>query len=149
MTPQTSNTLRKLRVSAFQEYLVRGVADRVFLTNIQWRRKDDVVFCLLSNFWGMKLIRRPSRNKLSKDNSYVTSTVFQATQPPENTPNMASAADDSELPSLSSPVPPCGNDSQRYRDGLPKLFASQNRPVAAATAGKHGHDASTTRRAFT
>jgi hypothetical protein len=68
---------------------------------------------------------------------------------PETTPNMASAADDSELPSLSSPVPPCGNDSQRYRDGLPQLFSGQNRPVAAAATGKHRHDASTTRRAIT
>jgi hypothetical protein len=39
---------------------------------------------------------------------------------------MASAADDSELPSLSSPVRPCGNNSQRYRDGLPQLFSNPN-----------------------
>ncbi len=30
---------------------------------------------------------------------------------------MASAADDIDLSSLSSPVLACGNDSQRYRDG--------------------------------
>ena len=52
-------------------------------------------------------------------------------------------------PSLSSPVPPSGNDRQRYRDGSPQLFSGQNRPVAAAATGKHRHDASTTRRAFT
>lgn len=34
---------------------------------------------------------------------------------------MAFAADDSGTPSLSAPVPPCGNDGQRYRDGLPHL----------------------------
>ena len=30
---------------------------------------------------------------------------------------MASAADDIDLPSLSSPVLACGNNGQRYRDG--------------------------------
>ncbi len=147
MTPQTRNTCRKLRVSAFQEYSGWGVVDKVFLMKYSTAQKGWG--CVLSNFWGTKLIRGPSRNKPYKDNSYVTSTVFQATQPQENTPNMASAANDSKLPSLSSPIPPCGNDSQRYKDGLPKLFSGQNRPVAAATAGKHGHHASTTRRAFT
>jgi len=82
-------------------------------------------------------------------NSYVGATINHPQTPPENTPNMASAADDSKLPSLSSPVPPCGNDSQRYRDGLPQLFSGQNRPVAAAATGKHRHDASMTRRAIT
>jgi hypothetical protein len=62
---------------------------------------------------------------------------------------MASAANNSNLPSLSSPVPPYGNDGQRYRDGLPQLFAGQNWPLAAAATGKHRHDASMTRRAFT
>ena len=64
-------------------------------------------------------------------------------------PTKVSAADDSELPSLSSPVPPCGNDSQRYRDGLPQLVSGRNRPVAAAATGKHRHDESTTRHAIT
>ena len=69
--------------------------------------------------------------------------------PPENTPNMASAADDNELPSLSSPVPPSGNDSQRYRDGSRELFSGRNWSVAAATTGEHRHDALMTRCAFT
>jgi hypothetical protein len=62
---------------------------------------------------------------------------------------MASAANDSNLLSLSYQVPPCGNDGQRYRDGLPQLFASQNWLLAAAATGKHRHDASTMHRAFT
>jgi hypothetical protein len=62
---------------------------------------------------------------------------------------MASAADNSNLPSLSFLVLPCGNDDQRYRDGLPQLFAGQNRPLAAVATGKHRHDASMMRRAFT
>jgi hypothetical protein len=87
--------------------------------------------------------------KRSIRNSYVGATINHPQTPSENTPNMASAANDSKLPSLSSPVPPWGNDSQRYRDGLPQLFYGQNRPVAAAATGKHRHDASTTRRAIT
>jgi hypothetical protein len=63
-------------------------------------------------------------NKGSKNNFYVGSTINHHRIPPENTLNMASAADDSKLPSLSSPVPPSGNDSQRYRDGSPQLFSS-------------------------
>ena len=47
---------------------------------------------------------------------------------------MASAANDSELSALSSPVPPCGNDSQRYRDGLPQLFYGRNRLVGTGIA---------------
>ena len=82
-------------------------------------------------------------------NSYVGATINHPQTPPENTPNMASASDDSDLPSLSSPVPPCGNDGQRYSDGLPPLFAGRNRPLAAAATGKHRHDVSTMRRAFT
>jgi hypothetical protein len=62
---------------------------------------------------------------------------------------MASAANNSNLPLLSSPVPPCGNNGQRYRDGLPQLFAGQNWPLAAAATGKHRHNALTMRRAFT
>jgi hypothetical protein len=69
--------------------------------------------------------------------------------PSKNTPNMASAANNSNLSSLSSPVPPCGKDGQRYREGLPQLFAGRNQPLAAAATGKHRHDASTTGRAFT
>ena len=38
---------------------------------------------------------------------------------------MAFAANDSDLPSLSSPVPPCGNDNQRYRDGSPQLLLAK------------------------
>ena len=87
--------------------------------------------------------------KGSITNSYVGATINYLQTPSENTPNMASAADDSELPSLSSPVPPCGNDSQMYRDGFPQLFYGLNWPVAAAATGKHRHDASTTRRAIT
>jgi len=49
---------------------------------------------------------------------------------------MASAANDSNLLSLTSPVPPCGNDGQRYKDGLLQLFAGQNRPLVAAATGK-------------
>jgi hypothetical protein len=33
--------------------------------------------------------------------------------------------------------------------GYHSIFASQNWPLAAATTGKHRHDASTMRRAFT
>ena len=62
---------------------------------------------------------------------------------------MASAADDSNLPSPSSLFPPCGNDGQeRYRDGAPQLVVRQNRPLAAAATVKHRHYASTMRRAF-
>jgi hypothetical protein len=147
LTPQTSNTCRKLRSLSFPRVLGLGGRGQSLL-NKKINGAERMRF-VLSNLWGTKLIRGPSRNKPSKYNSYVISTVLQATQPPENTPNMASAADNSELPSLPSPVPPCGNDSQRYRDGLPKLFSGRNQPVAAATAGKHGHDASTTCRAFT
>jgi hypothetical protein len=45
-------------------------------------------------YWG-------SENKGSKNNSYLGATINHPQTPPENTPNMASAADDSELPSLS------------------------------------------------
>jgi hypothetical protein len=62
---------------------------------------------------------------------------------------MDSASNDTNLQSLSSPVLPCRNNGQRYINGLPQLFADQNWPLAAAATGKHGHDASTTRRAFT
>ncbi len=80
-------------------------------------------------------------------NSYVGASINHPQTPSENTPNMASTADDNELPSLSSPVSPCRNDSQRYRDGLPQLFSGQNRPVVAAATGKHRHDALTTHHA--
>jgi hypothetical protein len=80
--------------------------------------------------------------------SYVEATINHPQTPSKNTPNMASAANDSNLPSLSSPVPPCGNDSQRYRDGLPQLFAGQNWPLAATATGKHRHDASMMHRFF-
>ena len=56
--------------------------------------------------------------------------------PPEITTNMASDADDSKLPSLYSLVPPCGNDSQRYSDGLLQLFSGQNWPLAAAATAR-------------
>ncbi len=46
--------------------------DRVFLTKYSTAQKGWG--CGLSNFWGTKLIRGPSRNKPSKHNSYVTST---------------------------------------------------------------------------
>jgi hypothetical protein len=62
---------------------------------------------------------------------------------------MASAAEDSNLSSLSSPVPPCGNDGQRYRDGSLQLFAGQNWPLATTVTGKHRHNALMTHRAFT
>jgi hypothetical protein len=62
---------------------------------------------------------------------------------------MASAADNSDLPSLSSPVLPCGIGGQRYRDGLAQLFVGQTWPLAAATTGEHRHDVSTTRCAIT
>jgi hypothetical protein len=38
------------------------------------------------------------QKQASKDNSYVGATINHPQTPPENTPNMASAADDSELP---------------------------------------------------
>ncbi len=81
--------------------------------------------------------------------SYVEATINHPRNTLKNTPNMASVANDSSLPSLSSPVLPCGNNGQRYIDGLLQLFAGQNWPLAAAATGKHGHDASTTRCAFT
>jgi len=61
---------------------------------------------------------------------------------------MASADDDSGIPSLSAPVPPRGNDGQRYRDGLPQRFVRQNCPPTAAATVKHRHGAPTTRRVF-
>ncbi len=95
----------------------------------------SVVWICHQKYWGFGI-------KGSIRNSYIVATINHPQTPPENTPNMASAADDSELPSLSSPVPPCRNDSKRYRDGLPQLFSGRNWPVAAAATGKHWHDVS-------
>jgi hypothetical protein len=50
---------------------------------------------------------------------------------------MASANDNSGIPSLSTPVPGHRRNGQWYRDGLPQLFVSQNWPLAAAATGKH------------
>jgi hypothetical protein len=118
--------------------------------NIRYR--TDVVILvsmvsdvLIKKYWGFGI-------KGSIRNSYIGATINHPQTPPDITPNMASAADDSKLPSLSSPVPLCRNDSQRYMDGLPQLFSGQNRPVAATATGKHRHDTSTTprtRRAIT
>jgi hypothetical protein len=66
----------------------------------------------------------------------------------KHTPNMASADDDNGIPSLSSPVPPRGNDGYRYWDGLQQLFVRQNWPPTAAATSKHRHGATTMRRAF-
>ena len=79
----------------------------------------------------------------------VGATMITLETPPENTPNMASTANDSNLSSLSSPVLPYGNDGQRYRDGLPQLFSGQSWPLAAAAIGKHRQNASSMHRAFT
>jgi hypothetical protein len=64
-------------------------------------------------------------------------------------PNMASAANDSGTLLLCALVPPSGIDAQRYKDGSPIFFPGRNRPLAAAATGKHRHDVSTMRRAFT
>ena len=68
--------------------------------------------------------------------------------PRKHTPNMASADDVNGIPSLSSLVPPHGNDGYRYKDGLPQLFVRQNWPSTAAATGKHRHGATMMRRAF-
>ena len=146
VTPLTNNTLRKL-TSAFQQYQGLGVADGVFIT--KYYLAQNGWGCNYSRFWGARQKDCLFENKQSRAKSYVGATINHPRIPPENTPNMASEADDSDLPSLSSPVPPCGNDGQRYSDGLPHLFAGQNRPLAAAATGKHRHDVSTMRRAFT
>jgi hypothetical protein len=62
---------------------------------------------------------------------------------------MASTANNSNLPSLSSLVLSCKNYSQRYRDGLPQHIDGFNWPLAAAATGKHRHDTLTMRCAFT
>ncbi len=98
-------------------------------------------------FWGARIKIWGLENKGPRKNCYVGSTINH--HPNTLTLTMASAANDSDLPSLSSPVPPCRNNSQRYRDGLWKLFVGQTWPLAAAATGKHRHDASSKRRAFT
>ncbi len=50
LTPQSKNPCRKLRVSAFQWYKGRGVADRVFLSKYASVQKGWG--CVFSGFWG-------------------------------------------------------------------------------------------------
>jgi hypothetical protein len=61
---------------------------------------------------------------------------------------MASANNNSGIPSLSAPVAPGGNDGQKYNDVLPQLFVCQNWPPAAAATNKHRHGTSTMRHAI-
>ena len=46
------------------------------------------------------------------NNSYVVAAYKPPNTPPKPS-NMVSADDDSGIPSLTAPVPPCGNDGQR------------------------------------
>ncbi len=72
LTPQTNNTCRKLRGSAFQRYKGWGVADRVFLSKYASVQKGWG--CVFSRFWG-DLELRPlfEKYKTCRD-SYVRST---------------------------------------------------------------------------
>jgi hypothetical protein len=76
----------------------------------------------LQFFWPKSAIAAGFGIKGSIRNSYVGDTINHPQTLPENTPNMATATNDSKLPSLSFPVPPCGNNSQRYRDGFLLFF---------------------------
>jgi hypothetical protein len=62
---------------------------------------------------------------------------------------MASANNDSGIPSLSALVLPCRNNSQRYSDGLPKIFVGQKQLPAATATCKHRHGTLTMHREFT
>jgi hypothetical protein len=62
---------------------------------------------------------------------------------------MASANNNSSIPSLSAPVPLHRKDGRKFYDGLPQLFVGRNWPPAAATTGKQRHGALTICRAFT
>ena len=88
-------------------------------------------------------IRSPSDAFIRRNYLGINTSVIE-----EKNTNMASADDSSGIPLLSAPVPPRGNDGQRYRDGLPQHFVHQNCPPTAAATVKHRHDASTMRCVF-
>jgi hypothetical protein len=53
----------------------------------------------------------------------------------KNISKMASANNESSIPSLSAPVLPRRKDGQTYIDGLPQLFVGQNWPLVAIAIG--------------
>jgi hypothetical protein len=61
---------------------------------------------------------------------------------------MASADDNNGIPPMPALPPIGGTDGHRYGDELPRFFLGQNWPPTAAATGKHGHGATTMRRAF-
>jgi len=88
-------------------------------------------------------IRSPSDAFIRRNYVGIYTTVIE-----EKNTNMVSADDDSGIPSLSAPVPPRGNDSQRPIEQSPALFAGGNRSPTAAATRKHRHGAPTTRCVF-
>jgi hypothetical protein len=84
---------------------------------------------------------------ISKSDSYAEVTINHLDLLQKK--NMASANNNSDIPSLSVLVPPQGNVGQKYNDGLPELYVGQNWPPAAAATGKYRHSTSTMRCAFT
>ena len=107
--------------------------------------------CDYYDFWGARQKDWASEILSNVKKSYIGATTNHFQTPSKNTPNMASASatDDRDLPSLSSPVLPCGNNGQLYEDVVPQLCFGQNLPPAAAAPGKHRHDTLMTRHAFT
>ncbi len=72
LTPQTNNTCRKLRVSAFQWYKSLGVADRVFIT--KYSLAQNGWGCNYSRFWGDLELRPLFEKYETCGDSYVRST---------------------------------------------------------------------------
>ncbi len=72
LTPQTKNTCRKLRVSAFQRYKGWGVTDRVFLSKNALAQKGWG--CVFSGFWGDLELRPLFEKYKTLFDSYVRST---------------------------------------------------------------------------
>ncbi len=72
LTPQTNNTYRKLRVSAFPWYKCWGVADRVFLLKYALAQKGWG--CVFSGFWGDLELQPLFEKYETCGDSYVRST---------------------------------------------------------------------------
>ncbi len=71
-TPQTNNTCRKRRVSAFQQYEGWGVVDRVFLSKYASAQKGWG--CVFSGFWGDLELRPLFEKYKTCIDSYIRST---------------------------------------------------------------------------
>ncbi len=76
LTPQTNNTCRKLRVSAFQRYKGWGVADRVFLSKYASAQKGWG--CVFSGLWGDLELRPLFDDYKTWRDSYVRSTEIKS-----------------------------------------------------------------------